>query len=107
MGTPAGTPELEKWSGRLDSNQRPPAPKAGALPGCATPRLLSPLDLTVFFPAPPQTPSQNGTERRGLRRRPRSDTPRRSTQLGDPNVAARSPSQRGPVPVVVNVDRAF
>ena len=29
-----------KWSGRLDSNQRPPAPKAGALPGCATPRLI-------------------------------------------------------------------
>ena len=28
-----------EWSGRLDSNQRPPAPKAGALPGCATPRL--------------------------------------------------------------------
>ena len=26
------------WSGRLDSNQRPPAPKAGALPGYATPR---------------------------------------------------------------------
>jgi hypothetical protein len=30
---------LARWSGRLDSNQRPPAPKAGALPGCATPRL--------------------------------------------------------------------
>ena len=29
----------EQWSGRLDLNQRPPAPKAGALPGCATPRL--------------------------------------------------------------------
>jgi hypothetical protein len=28
----------EIWSGRLDLNQRPPAPKAGALPGCATPR---------------------------------------------------------------------
>ena len=28
----------ELWSGRLDLNQRPPAPKAGALPGCATPR---------------------------------------------------------------------
>lgn len=28
------------WSGRLDLNQRPPAPKAGALPGCATPRQL-------------------------------------------------------------------
>src|ERR687884_76846 len=26
------------WSGREDSNLRPPAPKAGALPGCATPR---------------------------------------------------------------------
>jgi hypothetical protein len=30
----------KEWSGRLDSNQRPPAPKAGALPGCATPRLM-------------------------------------------------------------------
>ena len=27
-----------KWSGREDSNFRPPAPHAGALPGCATPR---------------------------------------------------------------------
>src|SRR5262249_12683623 len=26
------------WSGRLDLNQRPPAPHAGALPSCATPR---------------------------------------------------------------------
>ena len=26
------------WSGRGDLNARPPAPKAGALPGCATPR---------------------------------------------------------------------
>ena len=30
-----------RWSGRQDSNLRPPAPKAGALPGCATPRLKS------------------------------------------------------------------
>ncbi len=28
-----------QWSGREDSNFRPPAPHAGALPGCATPRL--------------------------------------------------------------------
>ena len=28
----------EIWSGRADLNGRPPAPKAGALPGCATPR---------------------------------------------------------------------
>jgi hypothetical protein len=26
------------WSGRQDLNLRPPAPKAGALPNCATPR---------------------------------------------------------------------
>src|ERR1700679_91973 len=26
------------WSGRQDSNLRPPAPHASALPGCATPR---------------------------------------------------------------------
>jgi site-specific DNA recombinase len=29
----------EDWSGRADLNRGPPAPKAGALPGCATPRL--------------------------------------------------------------------
>jgi site-specific DNA recombinase len=28
----------EDWSGRADLNRGPPAPKAGALPGCATPR---------------------------------------------------------------------
>jgi hypothetical protein len=28
-----------KWSGREDLNLRHPAPKAGALPGCATPRI--------------------------------------------------------------------
>ena len=28
----------EVWSGRQDLNLRPPAPQAGALPGCATPR---------------------------------------------------------------------
>ena len=30
------------WSGREDSNLRPPAPKAGALPSCATPRPAHP-----------------------------------------------------------------
>ena len=29
-----------EWSGRQDSNLRPPVPKTGALPGCATPRLV-------------------------------------------------------------------
>src|SRR3989475_12699864 len=61
---PGVTPELEKWSGRLDSNQRPPAPKAGALPGCATPR---PADHTsgarwsapmiAGVPKPPMPPA--------------------------------------------------
>ena len=32
--------DIRSWSGREDSNLRPPAPKAGALPDCATPRLL-------------------------------------------------------------------
>ena len=31
------------WSGRQDLNLRHPAPKAGALPGCATPRFAFPL----------------------------------------------------------------
>ena len=31
-------PHVTQWSGRLDLNQRPPAPEAGALPGYATPR---------------------------------------------------------------------
>jgi hypothetical protein len=35
------------WSGRPDLNRRPPAPKAGALPGCATPRHNEPLDYTL------------------------------------------------------------
>ena len=33
-----------EWSGREDLNLRPPAPKAGALPGCATPRLFCFID---------------------------------------------------------------
>src|SRR5205814_9133712 len=32
------TAKLRRWSGRQDSNLRPSAPKADALPGCATPR---------------------------------------------------------------------
>ena len=30
--------EIFYWSGRRDSNSRPPVPKTGALPDCATPR---------------------------------------------------------------------
>jgi hypothetical protein len=31
--------DCEQWSGRRDSNPRPPRPERGALPDCATPRL--------------------------------------------------------------------
>src|SRR6266404_2419414 len=34
------------WSGRRDLNSGPPAPKAGALPGCATTRLLRLFQFT-------------------------------------------------------------
>ena len=33
-----GSPRKEKWSGRRDSNSRPPDPEPGALPSCATSR---------------------------------------------------------------------
>jgi hypothetical protein len=36
--TPVAGTAWNHWSGRPDLNWRPPAPKAGALPGCATPR---------------------------------------------------------------------
>ncbi len=34
-----GLPQLVNWSGREDSNLRPPQPHCGALPDCATPRI--------------------------------------------------------------------
>ena len=37
------------WSGRRDSNPRPSAPKADALPGCATPRLHSDCNPSEAF----------------------------------------------------------
>src|SRR4051812_29192945 len=37
---------LGRWSGRLDSNQRPPHPQCDALPGCATPRPERPRVLS-------------------------------------------------------------
>src|SRR5215467_8680411 len=43
------------WSGRPDLNRGPPAPKAGALPGCATPRQELHYDfktLSNFAPNP-------------------------------------------------------
>ena len=41
-----------RWSGRQDSNLRHPAPKAGALPNCATSRLFSSCSIPNY---PPRT----------------------------------------------------
>src|SRR3972149_12118911 len=37
------------WSGRSDSNRRPPEPHSGALPDCATPRPVPMLAQRRFF----------------------------------------------------------
>ncbi len=42
-------PKKENWSGRQDLNLRPPAPKAGTLPNCATPRLQCLLLFKIFL----------------------------------------------------------
>src|ERR1700721_378658 len=47
---------VEEWSGRLDLNQRPHAPQACALPGCATSR---PIDANERI-----TPISAGSRRR-------------------------------------------
>src|SRR5580704_6590169 len=45
-----------RWSGRRDSNTRPSAPKADALPGCATPRHHQGPASKAFAAAPQRTP---------------------------------------------------
>src|SRR5215469_16849525 len=40
------------WSGRPDLNRRPSAPKADALPDCATPRAAKRLMTRGYLPAP-------------------------------------------------------
>ncbi len=37
------------WSGRQDSNLRPPRPERGALPGCATSRILERAKVGFFI----------------------------------------------------------
>ena len=41
-------PMCNLWSGREDSNFRPPEPHSGALPDCATPRVKKPTVKQVF-----------------------------------------------------------
>src|SRR3954447_16933505 len=53
-----GSFDLEQWSGRLDLNQRPPAPEAGALPGYATPRRKKRILLVI---EPSDAPGESRT----------------------------------------------
>ena len=39
---------MRYWSGREDLNLRPPEPHSGALPGCATPRVIIMLSGIVI-----------------------------------------------------------
>ena len=63
----------QRWSGWRDSNPRPTAPKAVALPGCATPRRFRQYYTfrTGFIPTQPG----NGTELYPPRQRPRLTLP--------------------------------
>ena len=54
-------PKSVRWSGREDSNLRPSAPKADALPGCATPRSSARRPFATRRPAP-----QRGAPRRRM-----------------------------------------
>ena len=41
---------IKSWSERQDSNLRPPGPKPGALPNCATPRSRAEKHFLLSFP---------------------------------------------------------
>ncbi len=51
-------PRIAPWSGREDLNLRPPAPKAGALPDCATPRPRLAQSIPECTELPSRTPWQ-------------------------------------------------
>ena len=56
--SPSGRKDGILESGRGDLNPRPPAPKAGALPGCATPRVFPALTCVFADQARTPPPSQ-------------------------------------------------
>src|SRR5207249_12243191 len=74
------------WSGREDLNLRPPAPHAGALPGCATPRLSGDYTRDKLRGRPEQLPnflellSQCGSLHRRRWRHGGRDTRRRTSR---------------------------
>jgi hypothetical protein len=49
----SGPGHQTRGSGRSDSNRGPPAPKAGALPSCATPRREHVILMAGLYPVNP------------------------------------------------------
>ena len=84
------------WSGRKDLNLRPPAPHAGALPGCATPRRNRRDYSRISCRAPaaggfPRAPAEFRPDRAHLRRSSRSASP--PSRLIGPCSPSRTTSQ--------------
>ena len=82
-GANPGRPRASSSSGRPDSNRRPPAPKAGALPGCATPRGGEKVRLP---PGHPVTKWSSGRVGRRHGRRPAAPCP--ALRPGESGLAA-------------------
>src|SRR5262245_10464738 len=66
MAGPRAGSVLGCWSGRRDLNPRPPVPQTGALPDCATPRLVaqSSTGQRRSLPAAPRGKRPHATSRR-------------------------------------------
>ena len=71
------------WSGRRDSNSRPLAPHASALPGCATPRLDAADYIERRYRVRPRAGLESTAARRALAR-PRAVTKQASSSKQTP-----------------------
>jgi hypothetical protein len=75
----AAMPGDQLWSGQRDSNPRPPAPKAGALPDCAMPRIFQvPLPNLRFW-----SQADSRLARPGLAKNPGMRLPAASVRRGE------------------------
>ena len=77
-----------QWSGRQDSNLRHPAPKAGALPNCATSRNATVTHYTGN-PGEPTRTARRSSPRRRMRARRRANTPTRRRSTTNPRLGTK------------------
>ena len=80
---------LGRWSGRLDSNQRPLRPERSALPNCATPRQPDGRSMPDFRGR--KRHSRRPAQRLECAARPREPRPRRRCASRSPPRRSRSP----------------